>query len=166
MRHGVEGATAFGNPTRCGVRVVKPSYAACQHLGACGRLFPCSLAARAPAPFHTLSAGAEVPCIAVHFPQARREISHQEKRARAAAVAYASDRASRYPSKDWLVRFAERGCQQASRITLTKLYRGKNSRGDDFACHIIRLAGRAKLIAGSVQSFGHLRNCLRPERLE
>jgi hypothetical protein len=61
------------------------------------------------------------------------------------------------------VRFAERGFQQASRITLTDSYRRNNSCGDDFAHHL-GLAGVSKLFKGSVQSFAHRRKCFGSER--
>jgi hypothetical protein len=64
-----------------------------------------------------------------------------------------------------LISFAERGFQQLDRITLTKSYRSKNSYGDDLTRHLIRMAGRAKLVAGGVQSFRHLRNCFGSEHL-
>ena len=57
-----------------------------------------------------------------------------------------------------LVWLAERGFQQASRITLTKSCRCDNSSGDGFA-HRLPLA-----FAGSVESFTHRRNRLRFER--
>jgi hypothetical protein len=61
-----------------------------------------------------------------------------------------------------LLRSAERGCQQASRVALTKFCRCNNSPGDDFA-HDFRLASLLKLFKGSVESFAHLRNCLGSE---
>src|SRR5262249_19439776 len=57
-----------------------------------------------------------------------------------------------------LVGLAERGFQQASRITLTKSCRCDNSSGDGFA-HRLPLA-----FARGVESFTHRRNRLRFER--
>jgi hypothetical protein len=63
-------------------------------------------------------------------------------------------------AREWaaLVGLAERGFQQASRITLTKSCRCDNSSGDGFA-HRLPLA-----FAGGVESFSHRRNRLRFER--
>jgi hypothetical protein len=61
-----------------------------------------------------------------------------------------------------LVWFAERGCPQANRVTLTKLCRCNNSSGDGFGHH--RLAGVLKLFDGGFESCAHRRNCLRIER--
>jgi hypothetical protein len=57
---------------------------------------------------------------------------------------------------------AERSCQQASGVTLTKFCRRNNSHGDALPHHI-RLAGTLTLFVGSVQSFSHFRECLGPE---
>jgi hypothetical protein len=62
-----------------------------------------------------------------------------------------------------LVWFAERGRQQASRITLTKFCRCNNSSGDDFADHL-GLAAVLKLFEGGIESFAHRRNRLRVGR--
>jgi hypothetical protein len=53
------------------------------------------------------------------------------------------------PTKAALVRSAERGCQQASRVALTKFCGCNNSCGDDFA-HQLRLAGVLKFFKGGV----------------
>src|SRR6266481_2905685 len=58
-----------------------------------------------------------------------------------------------------LVWFAERGCPQANRVTLTPACRCNNSFGNEFA-HF-RLAAVVKLFAGSLKSFTHRRGCLR-----
>jgi hypothetical protein len=49
-----------------------------------------------------------------------------------------------------LVRSAERGFQQASRITLPEPYCGNNSYGDGFTRHFIGFASCTKLLAGAV----------------
>src|SRR5258708_452298 len=55
--------------------------------------------------------------------------------------------------------FAERGCPQANRVTLTDSCRCNNSLGDDFQ-HQFRLAGVVKLFEGSFESFTHRRKRL------
>jgi len=61
-----------------------------------------------------------------------------------------------------LVWFAERGCPQANRVTLTPACRCNNSLGNDFAHHL-KLADFVKLFAGSVKGFTHRRSRLRPK---
>jgi hypothetical protein len=58
-----------------------------------------------------------------------------------------------------LVWFAERGCPQANRVTLTDSCRSNNSLGDDFQ-HQFRLAGVVKLFESSFESFTHRRKRL------
>jgi hypothetical protein len=58
-----------------------------------------------------------------------------------------------------LVRFAKRGFQQASRITLTKFCCGNDSCGNALPHHV-RLASTLKLFERGFESFAHRRNCL------
>jgi hypothetical protein len=85
-----------------------------------------------------------------------------------AAAVVALEYLSRHPAAGFcpirLISFAKRSFQQVNRITRTKSYGCKNSCGNDFTRHLIRIAGRAKLIASGVQSFRHLCNCFRSER--
>src|SRR6266446_9510586 len=59
----------------------------------------------------------------------------KDSRARAAPLAATARERPIAWTKGSLVRFAERGCLQANRVTLTKFCRGNNSFGDDHARH-------------------------------
>jgi hypothetical protein len=61
-----------------------------------------------------------------------------------------------------LVWFAERGCPQANRVTLTKFCRCNNSSGDYFAHHD-RPAGVVTRFAGSIESSPIAASASRPK---